>query len=266
MNRKPFLALCLVSLMAAFHGGASAAQQTDTQFPDPASSYRTEGLFPNVANLRNMGTGLTKPQVLDLLGAPHFSEGLFGVREWNYIFNLRDASGNVTQCQYKVLYDDQMKVRGTLWNKPGCADLLNPPAPVAAQPTPEPVRAPQSVTLGDQFTFEFGEAAIANLTDDGQARLARLARDFRELRDVNRVQIVGFADRIGNSPANQALSQRRAEAVRDYLVANGVPAERIQVEGRGVKNAAQCPGPKTPAVIQCLKGDRRVAVSIAGTR
>ncbi|WP_428851464.1 OmpA family protein [Imbroritus primus] len=267
MNRKSSLAACLLSLTMLFQAAASAAAPSEEQFPDPASSYRTEGLFPNVANLRNMSNGLTKPQVLDLLGAPHFSEGLFGVREWNYIFNLRDADGSVTQCQYKVLYDDQAKVRRTLWNKPQCADLIKErqPQPVAAQPVPEPVKL-QAVNVSDQFTFEFGQADVASLNDDGQARLARLARDLRDLAQLDRVQIVGFADRIGNASANQALSQSRADTVRDFLVANGVPAARIRAEGHGVKTRAQCPGPKSQAVIRCLKGDRQVSVEAVGAR
>lgn len=267
MNRTSLLAICLLSLTASFHTGAFAAGQNDEQFPNPASSYRTEGLFPNVANLRNMSNGLSKPQVLDLLGTPHFSEGLFGVSEWNYIFNLRDADGSVTQCQYKVLYDDQAKVRRTLWNKPQCADLLKERQPqpvVAAQP--EPVRALQFVALTEQLSFEFGRDDVASLSDDGRARLNRIVQETRGLSQVGRVRVVGYADRIGNTPANRALSESRAASVRSYLVANGVPAGQMQAEGRGIKTSKQCPGPKSAAVIQCLKGDRQVTIDVSGAR
>jgi OOP family OmpA-OmpF porin len=43
----------------------------------------------------------------------------------------------------------------------------------------------------------------------------------------------GHTDAVGSDEYNQALSLRRANAVRDYLVAGGIDAARIQVEGYG---------------------------------
>ncbi|MBN8889413.1 MAG: OmpA family protein [Rhodospirillales bacterium] len=48
-----------------------------------------------------------------------------------------------------------------------------------------------------------------------------------------RVTVIGRTDRIGAPPANLALSQRRANAVRDALVAAGVPADRIDTSWTG---------------------------------
>ena len=44
---------------------------------------------------------------------------------------------------------------------------------------------------------------------------------------------VGHTDSMGSEAHNQRLSLRRAEAVKAYLVNQGVPAERIRTEGRG---------------------------------
>jgi OOP family OmpA-OmpF porin len=51
-----------------------------------------------------------------------------------------------------------------------------------------------------------------------------------------RMEINGYTDNIGTSVANQKLSEKRANRVRDYLVTLGVAAERIQVFGRGEDN------------------------------
>jgi len=48
-----------------------------------------------------------------------------------------------------------------------------------------------------------------------------------------RIRVEGFADSRGSETYNLALSQRRAEAFRDALVENGVPADRIDVQGLG---------------------------------
>ena len=47
------------------------------------------------------------------------------------------------------------------------------------------------------------------------------------------MQVVGHTDDVGNRQANLALSHARAEAVRDHLVALGVPRENLAVLGKG---------------------------------
>src|SRR3546814_12185416 len=61
-------------------------------FPDLATATFAGGTYPNVDNLRAIAPGMTKDQLYDLIGRPHFHEGVFGVREWNYLFNFRDRS------------------------------------------------------------------------------------------------------------------------------------------------------------------------------
>jgi len=47
------------------------------------------------------------------------------------------------------------------------------------------------------------------------------------------IEIAGHTDSAGDEAANQALSERRAEAVMDYLVRAGLPATRFQAVGYG---------------------------------
>jgi len=47
----------------------------------------------------------------------------------------------------------------------------------------------------------------------------------------------GPADRLGSNKYNQELSERRAEAVKDYLVSKNVPASRVDAEGKGETQA-----------------------------
>lgn len=66
-------------------------------------------------NLALVDVGMNKDQIYNLLGRPHFKEGLYGVREWDYVFNFKD-----TQCQFKILFDKNMNVGSTLWNPTNC--------------------------------------------------------------------------------------------------------------------------------------------------
>src|SRR3546814_1604081 len=90
-------------------------------FPDLATATFAGGTYPNVDNLRAIAPGMTKDQLYDLIGRPHFHEGVFGVREWNYLFHFRDADGNASACQYQVRFDADALVASTHWKPSTCA-------------------------------------------------------------------------------------------------------------------------------------------------
>ena len=75
------------------------------------------------------------------------------------------------------------------------------------------------------------------LADTTGSRLQQLAASLATMPDVF-VQLDGFADERGDAAYNQKLSDRRASHVRDVLVANGVPTERIIVKAHGESPAA----------------------------
>jgi outer membrane protein OmpA-like peptidoglycan-associated protein len=50
------------------------------------------------------------------------------------------------------------------------------------------------------------------------------------------VEIQGYTDSIGTPQYNQLLSQKRAKAIQDYLVENGIPQERLSAKGYGEYN------------------------------
>jgi outer membrane protein OmpA-like peptidoglycan-associated protein len=84
------------------------------------------------------------------------------------------------------------------------------------------------ITLSGGVLFESGKA---DLLPGAQDRLGRVA-DF--LKNSSRpVTVEGYTDSTGSESTNLALSQRRAQSVRDFLVARGVPLERLKAEGKG---------------------------------
>lgn len=78
----------------------------------------------------------------------------------------------------------------------------------------------------------FFESGSARLTAQAEEILEGVPEALRTL-DVRRIEIVGTADRQGPAAANLALSRRRAQAVRDWLVRRGFPAGRIEIEAWG---------------------------------
>lgn len=159
------------------------------------------------------------------------------------------------------------------------------PAPVvAAAPEPQPAPAPlaqaapetpappvlEKITLSTDVLFAFNKA---ELLSGGKDKLDDLAKSAQGA-EVDRIVLAGYADRIGSDEYNRDLSERRAQAVADYLASKGVDQSRIQVEGRGEEQPVtgdQCKrmGPEKASnkkLVSCLQPDRRVEAELLGSR
>lgn len=93
----------------------------------------------------------------------------------------------------------------------------------------------QRVDEGIKVTFESGilfETGKAVLSESSKTALTKFAGTLKEYMDTN-VMIYGHTDNTGNDGINQPLSENRAAAVRDYLVAQGVSSSRITTKGMG---------------------------------
>jgi len=115
---------------------------------------------------------------------------------------------------------------------------------LAAQP-----KRPRSFSL----YFEGGSEL---LTADSAAELTAIKREIAE-RPASEVMVIGHTDTVGGTDANDKLAQKRAMAVREILVAAGVPAQKIETAGRGerellIKSGDEVAEPK----------NRRVEISV----
>ena len=141
------------------------------------------------------------------------------------------------------------------------AAAAKPAAPAAA---PKP--AAQKVTLAADALFDFNKA---DLRAEGKSKLDKLAADIKGIK-LEVIIAVGHADRFGTDAYNQKLSEKRAEAVKAYLVSKGVEPNRVYTEGKGKKQpitkADQCKGPKSKKTVDCLQPDRRVEIEVIGTK
>ena len=72
----------------------------------------------------------------------------------------------------------------------------------------------------------------AQLTADAQRLLTDVGTRLNGASLVA-VRVVGHTDSVGSDAYNQALSERRARSVADFLIAQGVPAGKLSTEGRG---------------------------------
>ena len=85
------------------------------------------------------------------------------------------------------------------------------------------------VTLSGGVLFRSAESTLLS---SAQVKLDQVAKALLDVRARNLI-VEGHTDSRGSTSYNQDLSQRRADAVRDYLVQRGYPADRIQALGKG---------------------------------
>jgi OOP family OmpA-OmpF porin len=147
------------------------------------------------------------------------------------------------------------------------------PAPVRAEAAPAPVPAPapakvetRKLSFSAEELFDFDKAV---LKPGGKAALEKLSGEVQGV-NYDTVLVTGHTDRIGSAAYNQKLSERRAGAVRAFLISKGIPDNRITAVGKGesqpVTKPGECKGPVSKKVIACLQPDRRVDVEITGTQ
>lgn len=105
-------------------------------------------------------------------------------------------------------------------------------AAAAAAPAPTPAPAPARPAGPEQSFLVFFDFDRSNLTSEAMTVIRRAAENVRR-GGVSRITVTGHADRSGTDTYNMALSQRRANAVRDALVREGVQANRIATTARG---------------------------------
>lgn len=132
-----------------------------------------------------------------------------------------------------------------------------PAATDAAWPEDTAARASEAAGVDALAHFAFDSA---DLTPAGRAVLdAWLA----EASANKSVRVSGHADRLGPAPYNLKLSLRRAQSVKQYLVAKGIAARRVQLEAKGkTEPVKRCKGGATPTTKACLAPNRRVQVEM----
>lgn len=110
---------------------------------------------------------------------------------------------------------------------------------------------------GDHLKFEFNKA---DLRPEDREVLSRIAGILMTSTDTM-ISVNGHTDDVGTDAYNQKLSERRAEAVRDYLIKAGLPAGALSVTGHG-KSVPLVRGTSEAARAK----NRRVELGIADSR
>ena len=134
---------------------------------------------------------------------------------------------------------------------PGCDGAIAAPA-AAASP-----KAAAKVTLNADALFDFDKSVLKPAAISSLNSLAGKVKSLT----LEVIVAVGHTDSIGTDAYNQKLSIRRAEAVKKYLVSQGIEAKRIYVEGKGESQPVA-----DNKTAEGRAKNRRVQIEAIGTR
>jgi OOP family OmpA-OmpF porin len=113
------------------------------------------------------------------------------------------------------------------------------------------------VTLQADTLFDFDKSAIKPA---GQAALDKVVAGIKGIK-LEVVVAVGNTDNVGTDAYNLALGQRRAAAVKTYLVSQGVSADRVYTESKGKANPVA-----SNTTAEGRAKNRRVDIEVVGTK
>ena len=123
-----------------------------------------------------------------------------------------------------------------------------PPPPAPPKEAPAPPRVPTEAEIFASWSLDqlnekgflvdvFFAYDVADLSDEARATLAKNA-DVLKKWPTTKVMVEGHADSRGTNEYNLALGERRAAAIRDYLVGLGIDTSRLTIVSKGEEEPA----------------------------
>ncbi|HUL95016.1 MAG TPA: OmpA family protein [Usitatibacter sp.] len=131
----------------------------------------------------------------------------------------------------------------------------SPSTPAAAPAAPKSVR--QAIVIQADALFDFDKSVVR---PDGKKSIDAALDKLKGV-DLEMVIATGHTDSIGTDAYNQKLSERRAAAVKEYLVSKGIPASKVTTIGKGESQPVA-----TNKTAEGRQKNRRVDIEFKGTK
>lgn len=178
----------------------------------------------------------TSPFLRSALGAILMSAGVAGAHAAEGVFydpsNAASPTGKTIGYElYRTIGCPGRELLGVpcpVPAEPAAAAAEPAAAPLAAAPLAAAAPAPKTLTL-EGVNFDFDKSFIRQ---DDVSKLDQDVATLKKWGDVN-VEVAGHTDSIGTDNYNMGLSLRRANAVRDFLISKGIPAQNLTAKGYG---------------------------------
>ncbi len=145
-----------------------------------------------------------------------------------WVEGLRIAVGGGGGLTFGYGSPDFRGVMGISYTRP--VRKYVPPPPPPPEPEPLAILTPEKIEISKRIHFEFEKAVIRPVS---YPILEAVAKIMKENPQVKKIQVEGHTDSKGSDQYNLRLSQKRAAAVRNYLLEQGVEPGRLTAKGFG---------------------------------
>lgn len=165
---------------------------------------------------------------------------------------VTESNGNIVVDGYKECVS-----QGKTKHRPGVKSdhCVKAPKKAAAKPAPKPKPVVhENITLSAHALFDTNKN---DLRSAGAAELDDVAAKLNSFHSINSITVTGHTDSRGAEGYNQALSERRAVAVKNYLVSKGINSNLIGTSGAGENSPVS-----SNDTVAGRQQNRRVEISI----